>query len=155
MLIRFAVENCLSIRERQELSLVASSLKDRQADLIRVLNFGFELLPAAVIYGANASGKSNVVAALNFVQNVVANSHTRGGPDTGVSRTPFLLHEKAAQKPSRFEIEFLLHGIRMCYGFAATDTAFVEEFLYAFPSGKQQTWYFRKADKNTSISERI
>jgi AAA15 family ATPase/GTPase len=63
MLLRFSVQNHLSLRDKQELSLLASSLDDNDAGLIDCTAAnGGRVLPAAVIYGANASGKSNLIA---------------------------------------------------------------------------------------------
>lgn len=141
MLIRFAVENHLSIRERQELSLLASSLQDPAASLIPV--DGMKLVPAALIYGANASGKSNFVSALNFLRQSVRYSHARGGPETGVPRNPFILDDKTKALPTKIDIDFFLNNVRFHYGFSASDTEFEEEWLYAFPLGKKQTWFYR------------
>ena len=72
MLLRFAVSNHLSIRDRQELSLVASSPSGA-------------VLPAIVLYGANASGNSNVVDALRTMRETVLRSHRSGEPAAGVA----------------------------------------------------------------------
>jgi len=146
MLIRFGVQNHLSIRDRQELSLVASSLKDTGADSIKIER-DLKLLPAALIYGANASGKSNLVSAFAFFRNAVRSSHSQGKPEGGVRRLPFGLDEKSARAPSRFDIDFVVNRTRFHYGYAASDSEFLEEWLFAFPAGKKQTWFLR--DKKT------
>ena len=147
MLIKFGVENYLSIASRQELSLVASSLKDSAAALISVPRLTVQLLPAALIYGANASGKSNVISAIRFLQICVEFSHQRGSPEGGVRRTPFLLAPDMRSLPSKFDIDFVLDNVRYLYEFAADDHAFVHEALFAFPTGKRQTWFVRDASK--------
>jgi AAA15 family ATPase/GTPase len=143
MLIRFAVENHLSIRDKQELSLVAANLQDSGADLITTKDF--RLLPAALLYGANASGKSNFISALNFLMNSVLFSHERGGPATKLPRNPFVLDKTSTKLPTKIDVDFLLNGVRFHYGFSATDEAFIEEWLYAFPSAKKQIWFYRDA----------
>jgi AAA15 family ATPase/GTPase len=143
MLIKFGVENHLSIASRQELSFVASSLKDQGAALIPVPRLGISLLPAAVIYGANASGKSNFISALAYFVQCVRHSHQRGSPEGGVPRTPFLLDPNVTATPSKFDIDFILDGVRYNYGFSANDNSFLDEWLYAFPAGKRQTWFQR------------
>jgi AAA15 family ATPase/GTPase len=145
MLIRFSVENHLSIRGKQEISLVASSLKDKGADLI---SWGNQwLLPAALIYGANASGKSNFISALSYFRNLVVFSHSRGTPDGTLSRVPFRLDGKSQQKPSVFDIDFVINGTRFHFGYSISDREVLEEWLFAFPSGKKQTWYLRNKNK--------
>jgi len=146
MIIRFGVQNHLSIRDHQELSLVASSLKDKGADLI---NFGKDqdLLPAILIYGANASGKSNIVSALAYFCDTVRDSHSRGKPDGKIPRLPFLLDEKSARVPSKFDIDVVINRTRFHYGYVSSDREFIEEWLFAFPAGKKQTWFLREKGK--------
>lgn len=144
MLLRFGVRNHLSIRKRQELSLVASSLKDIETGLLRCSALaGRQVLPAAVIYGANASGKSNIVAALSFMRAAVLHSHSGGEPEGGVPRIPFALDRSCAEAVSSFDADFVVEGVRYHYGFEASDGAFESEWLYAYPSGRRQTLFER------------
>ena len=147
MLIRFTLENFLSIREEQELSLVASAIKDAGASLVPIPNTELSLLPAVVLYGANASGKSNFIAGLQFFSRVVRFSHERGEPGSRIPRTPFLLDEKLRKVPTRCNIEFLLEGVRYEYGFTSDDESYLEEWLYTFPSAKRQTLFVREPHK--------
>ena len=145
MLLRFAVENHLSICERQELSFAASSLKDRRDGLIRCEAVGSGMVvPAVVIYGANASGKTNFVHAVSTMKNMVLWSQTMGKPGGGVPRHEFLLNPDFSQKPSCFEIDFVLDGIRYHYGFAASDEAFTSEWLYEIPKAHRRKLYERE-----------
>ena len=145
MLLRFGVSNHLSIRDLQELSFVASSLKDRDDGLIdcAVAPSG-SILPAVVIYGANASGKSNLVDAMAAMREMVLRSHTKGEPGGGVQCNPFRLEGDYSQKPSRFEIDFVLDGVRHHYGFEASEKAFVSERLYVFPKSHRRTLFERE-----------
>jgi AAA15 family ATPase/GTPase len=145
MLLRFAVSNFLSIREKQELSLVASTLKDRSDGLIPVPSLqGQQILPAAVIYGANASGKSNLVSAISYMCYAVLYSHNRGVPEGGINRPHFALDADFAKKPTSFDIDFIVDGTRFHYGFEASDEAFLAEWLWAFPAGKRQVLFTRE-----------
>ncbi|MCE9522322.1 MAG: ATP-binding protein, partial [Alphaproteobacteria bacterium] len=144
MLLRFRAGNHLSLREPQELSLVASSLKENDTGLIDCPAAGGKLVPAAIIYGANASGKSNVVAALDFMQRQVLYSQNRADPQAPIARRTFALDTRCALRPSKFEIDFLLDGGRFHYGFEATDAAFVSEWLLSYPSGKRTSLFSRK-----------
>jgi len=147
MLVRFSIENHFSIREEQELSLVCSSLKDPIGALFSVPNTELKLLPAVVLYGANASGKSNFISGLEFLSETVRYSHERGKPEGGVPRSPFALEKKWSDAPTRCNIEFLVNDVRYEYGFSCNDDAFLEEWLYAHPSGKRQTIYRRESDR--------
>ena len=147
MLLRFGVSNHLSIRERQELSFVASSLKDRREGLIDCPAANGSLVPAIVIYGANASGKSNLVAAMQTMLSMILWSHTKGKPDGGVPRHPFRLDPGSSRKPSSFDVDFVIDGVRYHYGFEATDTAFVSEWLYVFPRAHRRYLFERDGNE--------
>ena len=149
MLLRFSVQNHLSIKEKQELSLVASSLKDREEGLIACDAVpGKRVLPAAVIYGANASGKTNLLRALGFMRGAVLFSHSRGEPGEPIPRSPFRLDPACAVAPSVFELDFMVAGERYHYGFEALDDVFQSEWLYAFPNNRRQMLFERKADNS-------
>jgi len=124
---------------------VASSLKDAEASLIDCAAApGRRVLPAAVIYGANASGKSNVISALRTMRSAVLHSHVRGEPGGGVPRMPFALDRKCSTAPSIFDADFVVEGVRYHYGYEASDDEFVSEWLYSFPSGRRKTLFERK-----------
>ena len=144
MLLRFAVANHLSIREKQELSFAASSLRDRSDGLIdcKAAQNG-SVLPAIVIYGANASGKSNVVNAIAAMQGMVLWSHTQGEPGGGVPRHAFKLDSTCLLTPSRFEIDFIINDVRYHYGFETTDDVFAAEWLYALPGSHRRRMFER------------
>ena len=147
MLLRFSVSNYLSFREPQELSFAASSLKDRKEGLVAcppAPRGG--ALPAVVIYGPNASGKTNLLHALIFMKHAVTESHVQGAPGGGVPRAAFLLDPAGAAKPSRFEIDFVLDGVLYNYGFEASDEAFVSEWLYCFPKARARLLFERGGD---------
>lgn len=145
MLLRFGVSNHLSIRDLQELSFVASSLKDSRDGLIDCAAApSGSVLPAIVIYGANASGKSNLVDAMATMRSMVLQSHTKGEPGGGVPCSPFRLEGDYSRKPSRFEIDFVLDGVRHHYGFEASKTEFMSEWLYAFPKSHRRTLFERE-----------
>ena len=145
MLLRFGVSNHLSVRETQELSLLASSLKDDEKGLIdcAAVPKG-SVLPAVVIYGANASGKSNLIDALFTMRAMVLWSQTRGQPEGGIPRHPFLLDKTSSKNPSCFDIDFVIDGIRHHYGFEVSDTAVEAEWLYSFPRAYRRILFERE-----------
>lgn len=145
LLLRFAVENHRSICERQELSFAASTLRDRADGLLPCLAVkSHAVVPAAVIYGANASGKTNLVDAVETMRRLVLWSHIKGTPGGGVSRRHFLLDPDCLERPSCFEIDFVLEGVRYHYGFEATDKAFTSEWLYESPRAHSKKLFERQ-----------
>ena len=144
MLLRFAVANHLSISAEQELSFAASSLRDQSDGLIecQAVPTG-AVLPALVIYGANASGKTNLVNALASMKNFVLWSHTRGEPGGGVPRNAFKLDPAKSKEPSRFDIDFIIDDIRYHYGFEVTDEVVAAEWLYALPGSHRRRMFER------------
>ena len=147
MLLRFSVSNHLSIRDSQELLFTASSLKDPSDGLIDCSAAPNEsVVPAVVIYGANASGKSNLVDAITVMRHMVLRSHTEGDPGGGVPRQAFRLDTESSRRPSRFEIDFVLDGVRHHYGFEANDREFLSEWLYAFPKSHRRSLFVRDRD---------
>jgi hypothetical protein len=152
MLLRFGATNFLSMDERQEVSFVASKLKDREDGLIVVpTRQGGKVVPVVVLYGANASGKSNMIAALRHIQATVAFSHSAGRRDGGVSRTPFALRPAAAASPTTLDIDFVLEGVRYHFGYECNDSEFVAEWLYAFPEGTRRVLFERDGPESISF----
>lgn len=145
MLLRFAVANHLSIRDRQEISMVASALSDAEDGLIdSPVSPSGSLLPAVVVYGANASGKTNLVDALRTMRELILRSHLDETPEGGVAgRKHFRLDIESKSAPSRFEMDFVLGGVRHHYGFEATDEAFVGEWLRDYPMGRRRVLFER------------
>lgn len=147
MLIEFRVENHRSIRDEQALTMQAADdgeLTDARPR--QVPGFAGRLLPAAALYGANASGKSNVLSALGFMRDAVIQSFGAWPPEGGVPREPFAWGAKLAE-PSLFEVTVLVGGVRYEYGFVADDQRFVEEWLYAWVGLDKQTWFERDGDQ--------
>jgi AAA15 family ATPase/GTPase len=144
MLIEFRVENHRSLRDEQVLTMEAGRVGDETDSRPRLVPGHTEgLLPVAALYGANASGKSNVLSALAFMRNAVLLSHRNWPPEAGVPRDPFAWGPKRTE-PSLFEVTLLLDEIRYQYGFVASDECFLEEWLLAWPNGKKQVWFERE-----------
>lgn len=143
MLIEFRVENHRSLRDEQALTLEGSRIGETPDPRPRnVAGHAGRLLPAAVIYGANASGKSNVLGSLAFMRESVILSHRRWEPEGGVPRNAFAWGDKR-NEPSMYEVSVLLGGTKYDYGFAVDDEAVREEWLYAWPQGRKQIWFER------------
>jgi AAA15 family ATPase/GTPase len=125
MLIEFRVENHRSLRDEQVLTMESGSLGDnRDTRPRRVPGHSEPLLPVVALYGANASGKSNVLMALAFMREAVLLSHRLWSPEDGVPRDPFAWGSKR-DEPSLFEVKILVDGVRFEYGFTASDECFL------------------------------
>ncbi len=147
MLLRFSAKNYLSVADADEISLVASSLKGPECSLLSIPGTDLSALPSAIIYGANASGKTNFLKAFSFLRNAILQSHTRGNPEGGVPRIPFRLDPARAEETSSLEAEFVVEGVRLQYGFECNDDAFVAEWLYAYPEGKRRRMFERTGNE--------
>lgn len=104
------------------------------------------VLPVAAILGANGSGKSNVLKAMDDMRWQVLHSFRRNDPEGGMSRRPFLLDPERRSLPTRFEIDLVLHGVRHEYGFVFDDHRIVEEWAYRYPKGRAALLFQRSED---------
>ncbi|KML16699.1 phage resistance protein [Leclercia adecarboxylata] len=152
MLIEFRVKNFRSLRDEQVLSLVAS--KDKTLQDTHTQATGISAAPAvlrsAVVYGANASGKSNLIKALQYMRGVVTESATAMQPSQTFAVQQFRLDAVSIGQPSEFEVTFLNDGVRYQYGFAMTTQRIVSEHLLVYKSFKPQHWFTRRFDADTS-----
>jgi uncharacterized protein len=131
----FRVANHRSIRDEQELILLPAY---HDTDSV---------VPVVAIYGANASGKSNLLDALHFMAQAVRDSFGRWSPEGGVPRRPFKLDPQAAAEPSTFVVELLIQGVRYTYGFVVDDRHVLEEWLYSYPEKRKRVLFERAGDE--------
>ncbi len=154
MLLRFRFTNFRLFRTEQEFSMIAGPLKGSTGYVIHRAGIPEPVLTAAVLYGANGSGKTNFLRALLFMARAVEFSYTRWQPDERIPRQPFALGQDQ-QSPSEFSIDFLMEGVHYQYGFTVSDAAVLQEWLYAYPKGKRQAWFRRRFGESMSFSERM
>ncbi|MDM0115841.1 ATP-binding protein [Variovorax sp. J22R133] len=151
MLVEFRVKNFRSLRDEQVLSLVAS--RDKTLHDTHTVATGLKaapsLLRSAVIYGANAGGKSNLIKALQFMRGVVVESATVVQPGQTYAVQAFRLNAESASEPTGFELTFILDGVRYQYGFAMTPQRIVSEHLLVYKAFKPQRWFERRFDAGT------
>jgi energy-coupling factor transporter ATP-binding protein EcfA2 len=147
MLIEFSVTNFRSFSERQTLSMVAAPRLGKRENTFSpdVAGERFpDLLKAVAIYGPNASGKSNLLHALDVVATIANRAPTPHPAPLPV--VPFAFDPKLANKPSVFELHFIRSGLRYSYELAATPSRIVGERLASFPRGKESLIYERSHD---------
>jgi AAA15 family ATPase/GTPase len=127
------------------LSLEATAIKDFPDNVITAGEY--KLLRSAVIYGANSSGKSNLLKALNTMTDIVINSAKLNSTDK-IDVTPFLLNTETEKQPSYFEIILLIDDVRYRYGFEVSSEKVYHEWLYEKGTkGKEQLLFVREDDK--------
>ncbi|MBN2023010.1 MAG: AAA family ATPase [Pirellulales bacterium] len=151
VLVEFRVKNYRSFRDETVLSLVAASERDQSHPDNLIRQDKFDLLKTAAIYGANASGKSNLIKALGTMQAFVRDSATKmnaGDAIPGVA--PFRLCRELQRDPTTFEVTGILEdGLRFEYGFSATAQRVHDEWLVAYPRGKAAHWLERCLNPET------
>ncbi|MFC3627114.1 ATP/GTP-binding protein [Vogesella amnigena] len=151
MLLEFRVKNFRSFRDEQVLSLVAS--KDNTYQDTNTLATGLKVAPSllrsAVVYGANAGGKSNLIKALQYMRNVVLESAALQPGQTFDRLHPFKLNTVSASQPTEFEVTIILNGVRYQYGFSMTTQRIMSEYLLVYKASKPQRWFERHFDEAT------
>lgn len=150
MLINFTFENFRSFRDEKTLSMEAGSIKELKESVFDA--DGLRLLPVSVMYGANSSGKSNVLLALMVMRNVLLGS-VRLNPKDKLEYCPFMLDLKSRYKPTSFEIQFLLNGNRYRYGFDYDATHICQEWLYEKKIGEREFNLFLRAEDEFEVSK--
>ncbi len=150
MLIELTVGNYRSFKEPATLSMVASKLASHDQQLDENTIFeppgGPRLLTSVAIYGANASGKSNLVAALDLMQYLVNDSARRAQATGGIPVEPFRLSTETVTRPSHFEIVFLA-GTQYRYGFEVDRQRVHREWLYHVPTVREALLFEREGDQ--------
>ncbi len=145
MLVEFKVSNFRSIKDEQTFSMVASTGKElEETHTFETGGFNKGLLKSAAIYGANASGKTSLCLALEMMQSIVVESSLDKHRGHALPVEPFKLDTEMLEKPTEFEIVFMSEGVRYQYGFSATKKRVVSEWLFAFPEGRTQRWFWRE-----------
>ncbi len=150
MLIRFGVQNFRSFEGDALFSMIPGRAQQHADHILRPAQVDFELLPMALLYGANASGKSNLVRAMAFARNLIVNG-TR--PKQTLDVQPFRLCKNPDAVPSRFEFEFIAAGQAYAYGFVLDQHRIQEEWLYLIQREKEveEVIFERKTDKEGVI----
>ncbi len=147
MLLSFSVSNYRSIRDKVTLSLLpVKSYKELSNNVVDVGDKA-KCLRSAVIYGANASGKSNVLNALTGFIELIQSSSDHKLNDKIKLYDPFLLDNKSGKLPSTFELEFLIKEVRYVYAIACDADCIQTEKLFYYPKG-QKVRVFERTETN-------
>src|SRR5690606_30378451 len=139
MLLEFSVGNFLSFKTKTTLSLAATSIKEHM-DTNIFSTERWDLLKGAVIYGANASGKSNFVRAMSTMRRLVLQSFDQSSANE-LDVTPFLLNAQTEKASSLFEAIFIIDNIRYRYGFEVDDRKVHAEWLFEAPKNAEKAMF--------------
>ena len=149
VLLAFRAENARSFRDEIEMSLLATALAEKQYVCEVPWREGgspVRVLPAAGVFGANASGKSNLLKIMADMRRYVLRSFRSGVPGGGMPRWPFQLDEQSAKLPSRYEVDIVLAGVRHEYGMELDNDRVVQEWAYRYPKGRAALLFHRQGD---------
>lgn len=145
MILEFSIKNFLSFKEKVTFSMLANSNNGLDDNYI-VLNEK-KILKTSAIYGANASGKTNLFKILASIISMLKRSNN-ADVNEKLSITPFKFDSKSINEPSEFEIKFIVDDVRYVYGFIADTNQIYEEYLYYYPNGRETKIFDR-----TNITE--
>ena len=152
MILQFKVKNFLSVREEQVLDFTASADKTYE-DYAVVKIKGVRISKLGVVYGPNASGKSNILKALAWFISTFVGSRARK-PGSGTGLTPFMMDEDSRNQESSFELIFYIGDVRYEYSVTLNSQKIIREELNFYPNSRRALFYSRtwnEAKGNSSI----
>ncbi len=144
MIMTMTLENWMSFRDRTTFTMVAGKERQHGERITKLRSYQTRILPLAALYGGNASGKSNLIKALAFIQRFVVMG-TR--PDRPILVEPFKLAPEAADQPTRFMLELLIGTKIYEFSFAVTRKLVLEERLVEIAPKGETVLYERKSEK--------
>lgn len=150
MVLEIRLSNMFSFRDEVTLDLQAAKIQTKKARELEGNLFsvdGEQMLKSVALFGANASGKSNVIKAIRACVNMVRSSHNYN-VDTWFAISPFKF-EDYANKPSSFYIRFLLNGVEYEYSFSFMHDEIITETLYYYPNGRKSLVFSRDESRGT------
>jgi uncharacterized protein len=158
MILEFSVGNFRSIKDIQTISFVASPIVSKNKEIDENNTFQatdkIRLLKSLAIYGANASGKSNFIMAIKVLINVVLQSVKDEAILSLVQ--PFLLSDETENKPSYFQIVFILNNVTYRYGFESTQGEIISEWLFSknLETSNRESYIFTREKQLIDINDK-
>lgn len=152
MILEFTVGNFLSFNEKRTLSFEAKGISELKENVIKSKKY--KILRSAVVYGANSSGKSNLLKGLDRMRDMLLLS-VKLNDSEKLEYSPFLLSIESEQSPTFFEIIFLHEDIKYRYGFEYNLTAIVNEWLYSAQNSKKEEILFVRTPDGIAVSNKF
>ena len=157
MFIEFSVGNFRSFKDTVTLSAVAATIRSQPPELdtenVFVVDDQLALLKSVAVYGANASGKSNIIAALRFMRFFVLTSLRELRVSQPLTVEPFRLSTETLGQPSHFEVVLRLDEVIYRYGFEITAEQITREWLF-HATGKREAYLFKRDATGISVNPR-
>ena len=156
MLIDFTVENFRSIAEPINLTMLPAKGSSKAGNLIQTeKNKNIKkLLKSCIIYGANASGKTNLLFAISAMKNLVIESKNFDAGDKVFSYQPFILDNDHPNRPISFKIHFIKTDIEYKYSFSFTSEKITYEELSFFKGKREHKIFLREQDNFESFQDK-
>lgn len=151
MILEFSVKNYLSFKNKATFSMLANSNKGLDDNYVEINDK--KILKTAAIYGANASGKSNLFKILTYIILMLRTSNNND-INAKLPIVPFKFDNECLNKPSEFEIKFVVDEIRYVYGFIADKDKIYDEYLYYYPNGRETKIFDRTNTDEYSYSQK-
>lgn len=151
MIKEFSFGNYRSFKEIQSLNMTASKINELSENNIIVLNEKQSLLKSKAIYGANASGKSNIVKALVSFIRIIKNSVKDEKALDLIEN--FKLSVETENEPSFFQLIFEINKIQFRYGFEVTNKVIKSEWLFGVPNEREVCYFVRENNTIKDISK--
>lgn len=148
MLVEFTVNNFKSIKDTVKFSMLTSSKDEGNSFEKRKYN----LLKSAILYGANASGKSNFLRAMAFMSRFVLNKYKIIQSTDKLPHEPFRLSTETEDSSSSFETVFFIKDIKYRYGFEIDNKLVYSEWLYADEKGKEAKLFYRDLEEKEYVN---
>ena len=144
MVLEFRLKNIFSFRDEITLDLQAAKIQTEKGKALSGNLFtinGEQILKSVSMFGANASGKSNVIKGIKACVNMIRYSHTYN-ENTTFQVAPFKF-DGYDKQPSSFYVRFIIDGIEYEYSFSMTQTEILTEQLYYYPNGRRALVFTR------------
>ena len=151
MILEFSITNFLSFKEKVTFSMVANATNGLDDNYI--ISNNRRVLKTNAIYGANASGKTNLFKILTIAISMLRSSNTTN-INAKLPITPFKFAKNTLNKPSEFEIKFIVDDVRYVYGFVADSNKIYEEYLYYYPNGRETKIFDRTNTNDYSFPQK-
>ena len=149
MLVQFRVKNFTSFKDEACFSMLANSRKENDNNYV---NIGKDnVLKCASIYGANASGKTNLIKAFTASIRIIRESFNYAPNLKLYLADPFAFSNKCKNEPCEFEYIFIKENIKYIYGFSMTIDKIIDEYLIAYYSSKPTEIFNRKNTNNFKL----
>ena len=147
MLVQFSVKNFMSFKEKQDFSMEAGIGDENPDNIININESNEGVLKTTALYGANASGKTNLIKAFSVAIMMIRLSNNRQPGEKLLQMEPFAFDENTKKEPCEFEFIFYTNNNKYVYGFKADKNKIHEEYLYQYFSAKA-TRIFERIGEN-------